>query len=178
MPTPPPPDAAEQPLRVLSRPVRWLLKLLAVISLALGIIGAFVPVMPTVPFVLLAAWAAARSSPRLSRWLEQHPTMGPYIRDWRQGGVVRRSAKWTATLMMSGGAVIMMFFVRPLWVPFTATAVMAGVATWLWLRPEFPPPLGTQPPPSSALRPSSSNTATPSSRALSSLLPASAPATT
>lgn len=124
---------------MLSRPLRWLLKLLALVSLALGIIGAFVPVMPTVPFILLAAWAAARSSPRLSNWLEQHPTMGPYIRDWRHGGVVRRSAKWTATLTMAGGAVIMLIFVRPLWVPFTALAVMASVATWLWLRPERPP---------------------------------------
>ena len=126
-------------MRVQSRPVRWLLKGVAVLSLALGIIGAFVPVMPTVPFILLAAWAAARSSPRLSNWLEQHPTMGPYIRDWRHGGTVRRSAKWMATLMMAGGAVIMLIFVRPLWVPLAAIAVMASVATWLWLRPEHPP---------------------------------------
>ncbi len=139
MPAPPSPDPADQPLRVLSRPVRWLLKGVAVLSLALGIIGAFVPIMPTVPFILLAAWAAARSSPRLSNWLEQHPTMGPYIREWRHGGVVRRSAKWTATLMMAGGAVIMLVFVRPLWVPLAAIAVMASVATWLWLRPEHPP---------------------------------------
>jgi len=140
MPHPPPTDAAEPAERVLSRPVRWLLKGVAVVSLALGIIGAFVPIMPTVPFVLLAAWAAARSSPRLSHWLENHPRMGPYIRDWRRGGVVRRSAKWTATLMMSGGAVTMLFFVRPLWVPLTAIAIMASVAIWLWLRPEQPPP--------------------------------------
>ena len=126
-------------MRVLSRPLRWLLKVVAAVSLALGIIGAFVPVMPTVPFILLAAWAAARSSPRLSNWLEQHPTMGPYIRDWRHGGTVRRSAKWMATLMMAGGAVIMLIFVRPLWVPLAAIAVMASVATWLWLRPEHPP---------------------------------------
>lgn len=126
-------------MRVLSRPVRWLLKLLAVVSLALGIVGAFVPIMPTVPFILLAAWAAARSSPRLSNWLEQHPTLGPYIRDWRHGGTVRRSAKWMASLTMAGGAVIMLIFVRPLWVPLTAIAVMASVATWLWLRPERAP---------------------------------------
>jgi uncharacterized membrane protein YbaN (DUF454 family) len=139
MPALPSPDPADQPIRVLSRPVRWLLKLLAVVSLALGIIGAFVPIMPTVPFILLAAWAAARSSPRLSNWLEQHPTMGPYIRDWRHGGTVRRSAKWMATLMMAAGAVIMLVFVRPLWVPLAAIAVMVSVAIWLWLRPERAP---------------------------------------
>ncbi len=138
MDTPPTPDPSVPPLPP-SRPVRWLLKALAVISLGLGIIGAFLPVMPTVPFVLLAAWAAARSSPRLSHWLETHPRMGPHIRDWRRGGVVRRPAKWIATLMMSGGAVTMLYLVRPLWVPLTAIAIMGSVAVWLWFRPEQPP---------------------------------------
>jgi uncharacterized membrane protein YbaN (DUF454 family) len=124
----------------LSRPMRWLLKALAIASLILAVIGAFLPIMPTVPFVLLAAWAATRSSPRLSHWLENHPRMGPPIREWRHGGVVRRSAKWYATLMMSGGAVFMSFFVRPWWVPLTAIAVMTSVGVWLWLRPEHAPP--------------------------------------
>lgn len=139
MPVPPTTDSAESPPRVLPRPLRWLLKALAVVSLALGVIGAFLPVMPTVPFVLLAAWAAALSSPRLSHWLETHPQMGPHIRDWRQGGMVRRPVKWIATASMAGGAVIMLTFVRPLWLPLMAIAVMATVATWLWLRPEHPP---------------------------------------
>ena len=139
MSLPPVPDPAEPPRRVLPGPLRWLLMGLAVLSLALGVIGLFLPIMPTVPFVLLAAWAAALSSPRLSNWLEQHPAMGPHIRDWRHGGMVRRSAKWMATATMSGGAVIMLIWVRPLWLPLTAVAVMATVAVWLWLRPEHPP---------------------------------------
>ena len=139
MPDPLPIETAEPAERMLSRPVRWMLKLLAVVSLALAIVGAFVPVMPTVPFVLLAAWAAARSSPSLSHWLETHPQMGPHIRDWRHGGVVRRPTKWVATLTMAGGAVTMSIFVRPLWVPLTAIAIMTSVAIWLWLRPEHPP---------------------------------------
>jgi uncharacterized protein len=136
-------DAAESP-RVLSRPVRWLLKTLAIVSLALGIIGAFLPIMPTVPFVLLAAWAAARSSPRLSRWLDNHPRMGPHIRDWRRGGVVRRPAKWWATVMMSGGAITMLIIVRPIWVPLVVIAIMFTVGVWLWQRPEQPPAPRTQ----------------------------------
>ena len=137
----PPADAHPSALRPLSRPVRWLLKGLAVTSLALGIIGAFVPVLPTVPFILLAAWAAARSSPRLSNWLENHPRMGPHIRDWRRGGVVSRPAKWTATVMMSLAAAIMLAFARPLWLAMIAITIMASVGTWLWMRPEQPPPL-------------------------------------
>lgn len=123
--------------------MRWLLKGVAVVSLVLAVIGAFLPIMPTVPFILLAAWAATKSSPRLAHWLEQHPRMGPPIREWRHGGVVRRPAKWWATIMMSIGAASMLLVVRPLWVPFTAIAVMAAVAIWLWQRPEQPPGAGS-----------------------------------
>lgn len=137
MPAPFYPSQAQA--RPLSRPVRWLLKGVAVTSLVLGIIGAFLPVMPTVPFVLLAAWAAARSSPRMNQWLENHPRMGPMIVDWRSGGVVRRRAKWMASIMMAGGAVSMALLVRPWWIPATAIAIMISVGIWLWLRPERAP---------------------------------------
>ncbi len=137
MPAPDYPFQAQA--RNLSRPVRWLLKGVAVTSLALGIIGAFLPVMPTVPFVLLAAWAAARSSPRMNHWLENHPQMGPMIVDWRNGGVVRRRAKWMASIMMAGGAVSMALLVRPWWLPAIGIGIMTTVGIWLWLRPEQPP---------------------------------------
>jgi uncharacterized protein len=121
-------------------PVRWTLVLLAVVSLVVGIIGIFVPVLPTVPFILLAAWAAARSSPRLSAWLEGHPRYGVYIREWRQGGVVRRPAKVVAVLTMSVSAVIILLTVGLRWPAAFAIGSMACVGTWLWLRPEHPPP--------------------------------------
>jgi len=123
----------------LSRPVRWLLKLVAGVSLVLGLIGIFVPIMPTVPFILLAAWAATKSSPRLARWLENHPRMGPPIREWRHGGVVRRSAKWYATVMMSAGGLALLVLARPIWVPVSAITLMTAVGIWLWLRPEHLP---------------------------------------
>ena len=116
--------------------VRWLLLAVAVLSLAAGIVGLFLPVVPTVPFVLLAAWAAARSSPRLSRWMEQHPRMGPYIRDWRAGGVVPRKAKWMASILMTASGIGMLLLVGPRWFVWTAIAVMAAVLAWLWQRPE------------------------------------------
>lgn len=131
-------DSSSQ-ARPLSRPVRWLFKALALASLALGIIGAFVPVMPTVPFVLLAAWAATKGSPRLAHWMETHPRMGPMIMDWRNGGIVSRNAKWVATVMMSGGAITMSLFVRPWWIPTVAISIMAAVGIWLWQRPEHAP---------------------------------------
>ena len=115
---------------------RWCLLALAVISLVLGIVGIFLPVLPTVPFLLLAAWAAGHSSPRLSRWLETHPHLGPPIADWRRGGVVSRRAKWLATACMAAGGGASVVLLRGHWAALASVAVMAGVLAWLWRRPE------------------------------------------
>ena len=123
----------------LPAPLRWLLLGLAILCLGLGVIGLFLPVLPTVPFLLVAAWAAARSSPRLLAWLEYHPHFGESLRDWRRGGVVRRRAKWTATVVMSASAVSLLMFVKIRWAALLAIACMAAVLVWLWLRPEASP---------------------------------------
>lgn len=130
------PDPALPAAAPPAAPVRWLLIGLAVTSLLLGIVGLFLPVLPTVPFILLSAWAAARSSPRLLAWLEGHPSFGPMLTEWRRGGVVRRRAKWLATLTMSGSALIMLLTFPERWVALVAIAVMACVLVWLWRRPE------------------------------------------
>jgi uncharacterized membrane protein YbaN (DUF454 family) len=129
----------QEPPPTLPAVVRGALIALALLSLGLAIVRVFLPVMPTVPFVLLAAWAAARSSPRLNAWLEQHPHMGPMIVEWRNGGVVRRRVKWTATGLMSLSAASMLVLFRGQWLPYVAIACMAIVLVWLWLRPEAPP---------------------------------------
>ena len=115
---------------------RWCLLALAVLSLVLGVIGIFVPMLPTVPFLLLAAWAAGHSSPRLSNWLENHPRLGPPITDWRRAGVVSRRAKWAATLAMTASAIAMLVLLRNHWAALAAVSTMACVLAWLWLRPE------------------------------------------
>lgn len=66
--------------------VRWLLTAFALLCLVLGVVGVFVPGLPTTVFILMAAWAAARSSPRLYRWLWFHPLFGPMLRNWANGG--------------------------------------------------------------------------------------------
>lgn len=138
MPLPPPPVPLRLPL------VRWLYLSLALLCLALGVIGIFLPVLPTTPFILLSAWAAARSSPRLLAWLENHTAFGPMIRDWRSGGVVRRRAKWAATVVMGASALYLLLAVRPLWAAGLAIVCMATVLQWLWRRPER---LADDPPP-------------------------------
>lgn len=135
--SPPPPGTGASP--PLSAAKRGLYLALAWLSLALGILGAFLPVLPTTPFILLSAWAAARSSPRLLRWLENHTVFAPMIRDWRRGGVVSRRAKWMATLMMGASGLYLLLGTSLRWSAWAAIACMATVAAWLWRRPETGP---------------------------------------
>lgn len=130
MPSPPPP-----PVR---GPARWLLLAAALCFLLLALIGVVVPGMPTTVFVLLAAWAAARSSPRLHGWLMGHRLFGPMLRDWQNGGTVSRRAKRSATLMMGLCAAIMPLTGAPGWAMALAIGSMACVLVWLWRRPEPP----------------------------------------
>jgi uncharacterized membrane protein YbaN (DUF454 family) len=122
----------------LSAPARWLLLALAALMVLLGIIGLFLPVMPTVPFLIVAAWAASRSSPRLHRWLYSHPHFGKQLRDWNEAGVVPRRAKWITTVMMAGSSVSMLVVApqRWQWAVFVIIACMVAVLAWLWRRPE------------------------------------------
>ena len=115
---------------------RWLWAALAWTSLALGIIGAFLPVMPTVPFVLLSAFAATRGSDRLRGWLVSHPKFGSAILDWEQNGTVSRQAKRFAIGMMCVSSVSMAIFAPRWWMAAIGIGVMALVALWLWRRPE------------------------------------------
>ena len=136
MPAPDParPEASKTP--ALPAVARWCLLALAVLSLALGVAGVFLPVLPTVPFLLLAAWSAGYSSPRLSHWLENHPRLGPPITGWRRAGVVSRRAKWTATVCMGASAAMTAALLGVHWATLAVVAAMACVLVWLWLRPE------------------------------------------
>lgn len=123
---------------VLRRRVAVLLwRALALLSLALGVIGAMLPVLPTVPFLLVSAWAASKGWPAFETWLVNHPRLGPPIVQWRERGAVSRGAKWFATLAMAASAVGIQFFGQiPLPVRIGVPAVMLSVAVWLWFRPE------------------------------------------
>lgn len=119
-----------------SAPVRWLLMGLALISLGVGFIGLFLPGLPTTEFVLLAAWAASLSSPKLYCWIVEHKQLGPLLKHWKKGQLPRK-AKWMATFTMSLAAVLMIVTHFPLGVWGTlALLCMAGVLVWLWSKPE------------------------------------------
>lgn len=111
-------------------------RLCAVAALALGVVGLALPVVPTVPFLILAAWAASKSSPELERRLLEHPHYGVHIRAWREHGAVPRRAKWFATLGMLGSAILMQVTPTPSWAQVAVPLTMLAVAIWLWRRPE------------------------------------------
>jgi uncharacterized membrane protein YbaN (DUF454 family) len=70
-------------------------------SLALGAVGAFLPVLPTTPFVILAAFCFSKSSPRLHAWLLSNKSLGPYIRAWQERRVIPPRAKVTAIVLLA-----------------------------------------------------------------------------
>jgi len=109
---------------------------LAYAALGLGLLGVVLPGLPTTPFVLVAAWAAARGSRRLHAWLLAHRLFGPMVRDWQARGAVSRPAKRAALGTMGLCAVLMLLTAPKLWMAATGIACMAVVATWLWRRPE------------------------------------------
>lgn len=115
---------------------RWAWWLLAYGALGLGLVGIFVPGLPTVPFVLLSAFAAARGSQRLHARLLAHRRFGPIIRDWESQGAVSRRAKRVATLAMAAAAVLMFLTAPRWWMAGIGTGIMGVVAAWLWARPE------------------------------------------
>lgn len=78
----------------------WLV--IGLISLALGIAGVMLPLLPTTPFVLLSAFCFARSSPRWHDWLMRHPGFGPLIRNWQQHRAIAPRAKLVSVASMAG----------------------------------------------------------------------------
>jgi len=111
-------------------------RLLAILCIALGLIGAVLPVMPTVPFLLLAAWAASRGWPELEQRLLGNEVYGPMIQRWRERRVVPRRAKWLATLGMASSSVLLWLSMAPVWMQVATPTVMLCVGVWIWRCPD------------------------------------------
>jgi uncharacterized membrane protein YbaN (DUF454 family) len=114
--------------------VRGLWLAAGVASLVLGVIGIALPLVPTVPFVILAAFCFSRGSHRWERWMLEHPRLGPIVRDWREHRAVPLRAKQLATVMMATSCIGTYFF-APLKFAWIPTALCTAVAIWLWRLP-------------------------------------------
>ena len=106
-----------------------------VIALGLALIGIPVPGLPTVPFLLLAAFCFARSSDRVHEWLITHPRLGPPISDWQSSGAIRPPAKVAATLAIAASFGISLWLALPLLGLIAQAAVLLCVLLFIWTRP-------------------------------------------
>lgn len=104
-------------------------------ALALGAIGLLLPVMPTTPFIILAAFAFGKSSPRLRHWLETHPVFGPPILDWETKGAIAPRHKAVATGMMSVTFVTSLILALPAHVLAIQAVCLGGAALYVLTRP-------------------------------------------
>ncbi len=132
------PPVAEAPASRLhsSRTVRWLLWMAGTLALLLGIVGAFLPVLPTTPFVLLAAACYAKASERFHRKLLTHRHFGPVIREWEEYGAIPMRTKKVAIGMMTLSIAVSIWVVREhLWLQVMLAFIAVTVGTWMWKRP-------------------------------------------
>lgn len=108
------------------------------VALVLGLIGVVLPVLPTTPFVLLAAFAFSKGSPRLRHWLVTHKTFGPIIADWEANGAIARPYKILACSLMA------LAFAASLYAGFSTKILiiqaicLTGAATYILTRPSGP----------------------------------------
>ena len=144
---PPAPLAPQDSTVATAQPARrtrhlWLAA--GALCLLLGTIGIVVPLLPTVDFYVMAAYAFSKGSRRWEQWLLNHPRIGPLVRDWRTDRSVPLRAKWLATLSMAASCVWAAHVLpaRIAWVPAVACGL---VAAYLWSRPTRRAPPTTPP---------------------------------
>ncbi len=107
-------------------------------SLALGGAGVLLPLLPTTPFVLVAAFAFAKSSNRLHRWLIEHNVFGPLIENWRRDGAISRPTKIVSVLSMVAILIVSLLLSVPTHVIVIQAVVLGACAVFVLTRP-LPP---------------------------------------
>lgn len=108
---------------------------LGLASVGLGLVGIVLPLLPTVPFFVLAAFCFARSHPEWEQRLLDHPRYGPPLRDWRERRAISRTAKLAAIGAMTAGAIFTWATIGWPWV-LVSLAVLVTAGPWIWTRAE------------------------------------------
>ena len=119
--------------RLLTRPVYFLLAWLFVI---LGVVGIFLPVLPTTPFMILALWGFSKSSARFHHWLYHHRVFGTTLQNWEAYRIIPLRAKiFSSTIMCISLGFIYMNEKIPLWAQLITTLLMLYGVWYVWTKP-------------------------------------------
>jgi uncharacterized membrane protein YbaN (DUF454 family) len=108
-------------------------RVLAAAALGLGLVGLALPIVPQVPFLLVAASAAAKGWPALDRRLRSNPTYGPLVSGWCERRALPTRVKAATTIGLVGTLACALFL--PLWAALTVTALALGSLLWIWSLP-------------------------------------------
>lgn len=108
--------------------------ILAWVSFILGIIGAFLPVIPTTPFLILSAFLFSKSSERFHRWILGLPIAGPAIKDWRETRSIRLRAKVTCASMITMSLMLIWWRPLPLLLQLLVSGILVSVGTFVMTR--------------------------------------------
>lgn len=112
---------------------------IGLILTGLGIVAAFIPLLPTTGFLIIAVYFFARSSPRLERWILDHNVFGPPVVAWRDHGAIPPRAKKLAFAGMAVGLVCFVYFAKPgLWLLLIGLFVILSSAIYVGTRPDGP----------------------------------------
>jgi uncharacterized membrane protein YbaN (DUF454 family) len=105
------------------------------LAIVLGTLGIVLPLLPTTPFVLLAAWCFARSSPRFHHWLLWRSPFGRYIRHWQQHRAMPPGAKGRAMLLIVITFAVSIYLVNMLWVRIMLGVMLGVLLLFMWRIP-------------------------------------------
>ncbi|MEE8727604.1 MAG: DUF454 family protein [Rahnella inusitata] len=114
---------------------RVLLIILGWICVVLATLGVVLPLLPTTPFLLLAAWCFARSSPRFHHWLLHRSWFGSYLRHWQQHRALPKGAKPKAVALILVTFAVSIYFVPLLWVRILLLCMMFMLLIMMWRLP-------------------------------------------
>lgn len=124
-------------MKFLTRPV---MLIFGFIFVGLGFIGAALPLLPTVPFLILALWCFSQSSQRFHDWLYHHKVFGAHLKLWKKHNVVPPIAKISSVGSMTASYIYMFFFADiPAVGLICAAVIMLYAAYYILTKPSYPP---------------------------------------
>lgn len=117
--------------------VRWTLLTAGTILVGIGILGIFLPLLPTTVFFLMAAWCYARSSQRFYDWLHHNKFFGKYLKNYREGRGISLSTKISTIVILWGSILYSIYVTQSLWLGLVLLAIAIGVTIHIIVIPTY-----------------------------------------